>query len=87
METLLLLPLSQSEIESRSANWIDSAFARRILKVVQPALGKDLIACVLRGGYPEAIWRASAGRRAAWARWCIDAIVQRDVRVWRASRS
>ena len=60
METLSLLPLSQSEIELRSANWIDGAFAGRILKVVQPALGNDLIERVLRGGYPEAISRASA---------------------------
>ncbi|NDE57435.1 MAG: AAA family ATPase, partial [Gammaproteobacteria bacterium] len=29
METLLLLPLSQSEIEGQSANWIDSAFLGR----------------------------------------------------------
>lgn len=80
METLSLLPLSQSEIESRSANWIDSAFAGRILKVDQPALGSDLIERVLRGGYPEVILRASARRRVAWARQYIDAMIQRDVR-------
>ena len=80
METLSLLPLSQSEIELHSANWIDAAFAGRILKVDQPALGNDLIERVLRGGYPEAISRASAKRRVAWARQYIDAIIQRDVR-------
>lgn len=80
METLSLLPLSQSEIESRSANWIDSAFEGRLLKAGQPALGSDLIGRVLRGGYPEAISRASARRRVAWARQYIDAIIQRDVR-------
>ncbi|MBM9535599.1 ATP-binding protein [Desulfobulbus alkaliphilus] len=80
METLSLLPLSQSEIESRSVNWIDSAFAGRILKVDQPALGSDLIERVLRGGYPEVILRASARRRVAWARQYIDAMIQRDVR-------
>ena len=82
METLSLLPLSQSEIESRSANWIDSAFAGQILKVDQTALtlGNDLIERVLRGGYPEAISRASAKRRVAWARQYIKAIIQRDVR-------
>ena len=79
-ETLSLLPLSQSEIESRSANWIDNAFAGRILKVDQPALGNDLIERVLRGGYPEAISRTSARRRVAWARQYIDAIIQRDIR-------
>jgi len=80
METLSLLPLSQSEIGSRSANWIDSAFAGRILKADQPAVGSDLVDRVLRGGYPEAISRATAKRRVAWARQYIDALIQRDVR-------
>jgi predicted AAA+ superfamily ATPase len=52
METLLLLPLSQSEMVSRSLNWIDSAFAGQLLQVDQPALGHDLVERVLRGGYP-----------------------------------
>ena len=80
METLSLLPLSQSEIGSRSANWVDSAFAGEMLKAGSPALGRDLIERVLRGGYPEAIARTSAKRRMAWARQYIDAIIQRDVR-------
>jgi len=80
METLLLLPLSQSEIESRAANWIDNVFAGRILKADRPALGEDLVARVLRGGYPEAIARDSAKRRAVWARQYLDALIQRDVR-------
>ena len=80
METLSLLPLSQSEIEERSANWIDSAFAGRILKTDQPVLGSGLIDRVLRGGYPEAISRPTTKRRAAWARQYIDALLQRDVR-------
>lgn len=80
METLLLLPLSQSEIESRIANWIDSAFAGEILKADRPAVGGDLVERVLRGGYPEAISRTSSRRRITWARQYIDAIIQRDVR-------
>ena len=80
METLLLLPLSQSEIESRIANWIDSAFAAQILEADRPAVGSDLVERVLRGGYPEAISRTSSKRRVTWARQYIDAIIQRDVR-------
>ncbi|PLC55496.1 AAA family ATPase [Pollutimonas nitritireducens] len=80
IETLSLLPLSQSEIEISPANWIDSAFAGQLLKADQPSVGKDLMDRVLRGGYPEAISRASAKRRMAWARQYIDAIIQRDVR-------
>lgn len=80
METLSLMPLSQSEMVSSSANWIDGAFVGRILKVNQPILGLDLVERVLRGGYPEAVSRATARRRVAWARQYIDAIIQRDVR-------
>ena len=80
METLTLLPLSQSEIESRSVNWIDSAFAGRILEADRLSLGEDLVDRVLRGGYPEAISRGSVKRRVTWARQYVDAIVQRDVR-------
>ena len=80
METLHLLPLSQSEIEGRTANWIDSAFAGRILTADKPALGATLIERVLQGGYPEAVIRPTERRRVAWARQYIDAIIQRDVR-------
>ncbi len=80
METLLLLPLSQSEIENRPANWIDSIFAGKVLTADPPVLGKELVARVLRGGYPEAVARPTAKRRITWARQYIDAIIQRDVR-------
>lgn len=80
MERLSLLPLLQSEIESRSGNWIDSAFRGEILTPDPFALQDDLIERVLRGGYPEAISRTSAKRRAVWARQYIDALLQRDVR-------
>ncbi|MBS0543059.1 MAG: ATP-binding protein [Proteobacteria bacterium] len=80
METLSLLPLSQSEIETRTSNWIDAAFTGRILDNRLPVFGDDLIERALRGGYPEAIERPSARRRSAWARQYVDAIIQRDVR-------
>lgn len=80
METLQLLPLSQSEMASRSENWIDSAFAGQLLQADQPPLGHDLVERVLRGGYPEAISRSTAKRRVVWARQYLDAIIQRDVR-------
>lgn len=80
METLLLLPLSQSEIEGQSANWLDSVFAGQIPQQGTQALGSDLVDRVLRGGYPEAISRSTPRRRIAWARQYIDALIQRDVR-------
>ena len=79
METLSLLPLSQTEIEGHSANWIDQAFAGQLLKTDSLALGDALTDRVLRGGYPEAITRDSAKRRMAWARQYVDALIRRDV--------
>jgi len=80
METLTLLPLAQSEIHGGTANWIDSAYTGQILSIAQPLLGDDLVEAVLRGGYPEAVSRATPRRRTAWARQYVDAIIQRDVR-------
>lgn len=80
METLLLLPLSQSEIEAQSLNWLDSVFAGRIPQSGAKALGSDLVDRVLSGGYPEAISRATPRRRIAWARQYVDSLIQRDVR-------
>jgi predicted AAA+ superfamily ATPase len=80
METLTLLPLSQSELQGQTANWVDSVFAGQFLKVSAPAVGGDLVERVLRGGYPEAISRPTAKRRVAWARQYLDALILRDVR-------
>ncbi|MCC5853078.1 MAG: ATP-binding protein [Alkalimonas sp.] len=80
METLSLLPLSQSEIESKTANWLDRAFTGSILTAKQPVIGDDLVDRVLAGGYPEAITRTSARRRITWAQQYIEALIQRDVR-------
>ena len=80
METLLLLPLSQSEMEGQSVNWLDSVFAGHIPQQGTQVLGRDLVDRVLRGGYPEAVARSTPRRRVAWARQYIDALIARDVR-------
>ncbi len=80
METLSLLPLSQSEMALRQANWIDQAFAGRLLQASTPAVGEALVERVLRGGYPEAVARPAGRRRTTWARQYIDALIERDVR-------
>ncbi len=80
METLTLLPLSQSEMRGSKSNWIDDIFSGRILDIATQIIGKDLIDVVLRGGYPEAVSRTDSRRRTIWARQYIDAIIQRDVR-------
>ena len=80
MDTLSLLPLSQSEISGQTANWLDRVFADRLPAVGSSVRGDDLVARVLRGGYPEALTRSTDRRRTAWARQYLDAIIQRDVR-------
>ena len=73
METLTLLPLSQSELHGSTTNWIDAAFAGHIPGVAVPIQGPDLMELVLRGGYPEAVARTTARRRSAWAKQYLDA--------------
>ncbi|MCG8092212.1 MAG: ATP-binding protein [Candidatus Thiodiazotropha endolucinida] len=80
METLMLLPLSQSEIENKPTNWIDRVFAGEILTTNPPVLGSHLVERVLRGGYPDAVARPTEKRRTAWTLQYINAILQRDVR-------
>jgi hypothetical protein len=80
METLTLLPLSQSELHGSTVNWLDRAFAGQLPEISTSLLGLDLVEAVLRGGYPEAVSRATARRRAAWARQYTDALIARDVR-------
>ena len=80
METLTLLPLSQSEMVGSDANWIDHAFSGRILNCAHPILDDQLIEQVLRGGFPEALTRTTTRRRKAWGTQYLDALIKRDVR-------
>lgn len=80
METLSLLPLSQSEMEGRTQNWLDRVFAGQLPLAGSVARTDDLVGRVLRGGYPEAVSRSTPRRRTAWARQYIEAIIARDVR-------
>ena len=43
MQTLSLLPLSQSEIASRATNWLDSVFAGQMPQADPAAQGDDLV--------------------------------------------
>jgi len=79
IETLSLLPLSQSEIEGRSTNWLDTVFAGQLPQPGSSARADDLVGRVLRGGYPEVMSRSTARRRTTWARQYLDSIIQRDV--------
>ncbi len=80
METLSLLPLSQSEIAGQSANWLDRVFADHLPQAGSSARDDDLIGRVLRGGYPQALTRSTDRRRTAWTRQYLAVMVERDVR-------
>lgn len=81
MEVLTLWPFSQGEIEGRRECFVDACFARafapgRCRDTAWPAL----VARIVRGGYPVALARASAARRAAWFGSYVTTILERDVR-------
>lgn len=75
-----LLPLAQCELRGAPGNFLDRVFAGKPPTVGELAIGNELVECVLAGGYPEALKRASATRRRDWYLDYIDLIIQRDVR-------
>lgn len=80
METIPLLPLSQSEILGRKSAFLDNLLLGNRPRAGKMILGDDLVQAVLRGGYPEAVSRARWPRRADWFRGYADALLQRDIR-------
>lgn len=82
IENQVLLPLSQSEIGAAEKpaihDWIDRLFGGEIPYPSAPP--GDLVARVLRGGYPEAIARATPRRRQQWAQQYLDMLIRRDIR-------
>ena len=80
METLIMLPLAGCEMQSGTGKWIDAVYGGRIPKAKRQEVGDKLVEKVLRGGYPDAVARATPRRRAAWAKQYLDALIQRDVR-------
>jgi len=77
---LRLHPLAQAELSRKSSHLLDTLFARRIKVRRVHRLGKALAGRVAAGGFPAALARKQAPRRAAWYRDYVDTIVQRDVR-------
>ncbi len=81
MEILTLRPLSQGELEGVRETFIDRLFAGPAFRAVRVApLGLGLEERIVRGGFPEAVRRIAARRRAAWFGSYLTAILQRDVR-------
>jgi predicted AAA+ superfamily ATPase len=81
MATISLLPFAQSEIRSTPGRLLDRMFAGEEPVVAENSpLGDELVALVLRGGYPEALRRTVAARRIAWLEDYVAQILDRDVR-------
>ena len=80
MEILTLWPLSQSELEDRAADAVDRLWDAAPLPVGDLDDADDLLARLVRGGYPEVASRGSAARRRAWFDAYLSTLLQRDVR-------
>ena len=80
MQILRLHPLSQSELKLRSPAFVNALFGRGFEIRQTERLGSRLAERIAGGGYPAAVARPSARRRAAWYRDYLEALVQRDVR-------
>jgi uncharacterized protein len=80
MAVLTLRPLSEGEVDGRAERFINALFADAPPRA-SPALDRgDVVARVLRGGYPEAVARTDPARRAAWFEAYITTVLGRDVR-------
>ena len=83
MEILSLWPLSSAEIESADAafNRADWLFDGALDALsIPPCLRDEWLPRLLAGGFPEAVERGAARRRAAWFESYLQAVMQRDVR-------
>jgi predicted AAA+ superfamily ATPase len=80
LEILSLMPLSRAEIRHKRPAFLSKALSGAIVKPSEKQIGDELVHTVLTGGYPEMLRRTDPGRRRAWARDYVRAIVHRDVR-------
>ena len=81
IEIVTLLPLSQAEITGAPGKLIDRLFTGEGPALQgSPIFGDPLLQAVLKGGYPEALRRASASRRAIWLQDYLALVLDRDVR-------
>lgn len=80
MEVLRLHPLSQNEIHGGVPNFLDDLFRGRFQTATTNRLGDELAERIVAGGYPAALERPTARRRANWYRNFVETQLQRDVR-------
>ena len=82
MAVLTLWPLSSAELSDRpSLNRAEALFEVDISSMHLQACDRDeLMRLWLAGGFPDAVSRSSASRRAAWFDAYVQAMLQRDLR-------
>ena len=80
MEIQRLHPLAQAEILGREPGFLHALFGGGFKTRTHERLGHRLAEIVAKGGYPSALARSTARRRAAWYRDYVETLVQRDVR-------
>lgn len=80
LEVVRLHPLAQVEVRGGHANFVQRLLDGRLPAGTRPRLGRDLAPLLASGGYPAALARPVARRRAAWYRDYVETLVQRDVR-------
>jgi predicted AAA+ superfamily ATPase len=80
METIELWPFSQSEIDGRTDDFIDAAFAcGDTLSHTSTTSRRDYAERVVRGGFPEAVARTSPARRERFFDSYVGDLITRDV--------
>jgi len=81
MEVLRLHPLAQSELVGAEPNFLNAIFGQGFKSALAGRrLGKTLATHVAAGGFPTALARSTARRRATWYREYAESLVQRDIR-------
>ncbi len=81
MEIVRLHPLAQAELASaRAPTFLERLFRGAFQVSRFTRLAADLPERIAAGGYPPALARTQARRRAVWYRDYIETLVQRDVR-------
>ena len=77
-EVIPLLPLSQVELHGRLPNFISAAFSGDA-STPESTPESELIAIILKGGFPEVITRNNLRRQQQWCRAYLTATMQRDI--------
>lgn len=80
IETIALHPLSQCEIEQSRPSFVNMMFESKYPQSKQKPLREELIERILRGGYPEAVFRNDELRRQQWHRKYLETLIQRDIK-------